>query len=68
MARRDCPYCDARQMITIANTNIETQCEFCIDGVVPRPPNFDPGKEPRTEPRTMLARLQAGVSRLMTKG
>ena len=75
MARTDCPFCEGATVYLIANTNIETNCEYCVKGIVPRPKNFDPAKEPAepaesaepaepAEPRTLFARLQAGVSRL----
>lgn len=62
MAKKDCPLCEGRRSYFVANTNIKIDCEFCVKGVVSRPENFDPAK---LEPG-LLARLQAGLGRLIT--
>jgi hypothetical protein len=45
MAKNDCPLCEGKKRFLIANTNIQTNCEFCDDrGEVMRPKNFDDAK------------------------
>ena len=61
MAKKDCPYCEGRKVLTVANTNIKVNCDYCVKGIVPRPRNFDTAK---LDP-TLFARLQAGLGRLI---
>ena len=38
----DCPYCEGRKRYKLANSNVETNCEYCnARGEIPRPENFD---------------------------
>jgi len=46
MARNDCPLCEGTKVLQIASTNIKGRCDFCnARGEIPRPENFDTGKE-----------------------
>ncbi len=43
MAKKDCPYCGGKQKFSIAGTNIELACEYCVKGVIPKLTESEPG-------------------------